>query len=133
RGHGGAGRKVGERVAVQQLVTNVRERQNAATEDLPPAARADPAVDGDPRPRAADQILSAGKDDAQGLVGNAWLVMVGSRGNSRLACPQFVHFKTVLYRTGNSYLGKSRRSNEHASDHGRDESFLVHGYLLGRK
>src|SRR5207247_10724199 len=96
--------------------------------------RLEPAVQLEPRPRAAAQILSAGKDDARGLVGNAWLVMVGgSRGSSGVACPQFVHFKTVLYRTGNSYLGKSRWSGEHASDNCGDESFLVDGSLLGCK
>jgi hypothetical protein len=57
--------------------------------------------------------------------------MVGSRRSCGIASPQFVHFKTVLQLTGNSYLGKGRWSSQHASDNGHDKSFLVHVYLLG--
>src|SRR5882762_10664418 len=67
--------------------------------------RLEPAVQLEPRPRAAAQILRAGKDDARRLVGNACLVVVGSRGSCGIARPQFVHFKTVLY----------LRSEEHTS------------------
>src|SRR6267378_6704288 len=96
--------------------------------------RLEPAVQLEPRPRAAAQILGAGKDDARRLVGNACLVVVRSRGTGRssnLARPQFVHFKTVLYLSGNGYLGKSPRSGEHASDNGHDKLLFMHGYLLG--
>src|SRR5258708_20087850 len=59
--------------------------------------RLEAAVQLEPRPRAAAQILRAGKDDARRLVGNSCLVVVGSRGSSTLSCPPLVLFKTILY------------------------------------
>src|SRR5258708_12672481 len=61
--------------------------------------RPEPAVQLEARPRAPPQILRAGKNDARGLVGNAWLVEGVNPRTAGIAPPPLPTYHTLLQPT----------------------------------